>query len=304
MEITQEYCRVPTILGTLPDEGALDLAGANLGDFSLAKLNIQFTPEFQRIISDAATNALVQDYILCKAIARAGVQGDPEMVAYFMMLTHFLSKERTVSEQKEWRQANPFPKQKENQKSSGQESIDLDDIKVLFECDYKPFVKIIPPEGGPKIEMFFPRSPSIRASYIQDLGIPGQANLFSDPEKNGGRGFVCQITNYEKYPVLNIELDFELRFKEPIYNPGHPVTGGAIKSAIPWTSIIEKVEPNVPFVFYLINASEYFLEADTPDWMYFLRLGEFQTRTARLPTIRGRGTLSFGPQKYPVLPKM
>lgn len=188
---------------------------------------------------------------------------------------------------------------------SRKDIIDLSDIKVLFECDYKPFPKMMPHEGGPKASMFFPKSPSVgRYDYVQDLGIPGQANLFSDPEKNGGRGHVCQITNYETYPVLNIELDFELRFKEPIYNSGHPVTGGTIKSAIPWTSIIEKVEPNDKVVFYLINGSEYFLEADTPDWIYFQRLGEFETRTARLPTIRGHGTLFFGPMKYPVPPKM
>jgi len=36
------------------------------------------------------------------------------MVAYFTQLTHFLSKERTVSEQKEWRQANPFPRKNGN----------------------------------------------------------------------------------------------------------------------------------------------------------------------------------------------
>lgn len=185
------------------------------------------------------------------------------------------------------------------------ESINLSDVKVLFECDFKPFIKMIPPEGGPKVAMFFPKSFSAGTSaYVQELGIPGQANLFYDPEKKGGRGHVCLITNYETFPLLNIELDFELRFKEPIYNPGHPVTGGTLKSAIPWTAIIEKVEPNEKFVFYLINGSEYFLEADTPDWIYFQRLGEFQTRTARLPTIRGHARLMFGPPKYPALPKM
>ena len=105
----QDQCgEVP--VGVTIDKGQLDLAGANLGDFSLGKLNIQFTPEFQKVISDAATNALVQDYIRCKAIVRAGVHGDPEMVSYFMRLTHFLSKEREVPEQIQWQQANPIPR--------------------------------------------------------------------------------------------------------------------------------------------------------------------------------------------------
>ncbi|MEO6202956.1 MAG: hypothetical protein ABIP82_07040 [Nitrospirales bacterium] len=190
-------------------------------------------------------------------------------------------------------------------------SNNFDDIKVLFECDYKNFIKMIPAEGGPYAvvffytEKYFTSPPSGRHfSTIQGLGAPGRANIFSDPERNGGRGHSCQITNYEKYPVLNIELDFDLRFKEPIYKPGHAVTGGAIKSEVPWTSVIEKIEPNEKLVFYLLNYSEYFLEADTPDWIYFHRLGEFETkRTARLPSVRGRGRLSLGPSIYPVPPK-
>lgn len=187
----------------------------------------------------------------------------------------------------------------------------IDDIKVLFECDYKDFIKMVPAEGGPHAvlffhaEKYFTSSPSGRHfSVIQGLGMPGRPNVFSDPERNGGRGWVCQITSYEKYPVLNLELDFDLQFKEPIYEPKQAVKGGAIKSEVPWTSVIEKLEPNEKFVFYLLNYSEYFLEAETPDWIYFHRLGEFETkRTARLPSVRGRGRLHFGPSIYPVPPK-
>ncbi len=182
-------------------------------------------------------------------------------------------------------------------------SINIDDIKlqVLFECDFKPFVEMVPLEGGPKALLFFPTSPSVRhVAVVQELGIPGKAFSFSDPEKNGGRGHVCQITSYEKYPILNIELDFQLRFKE---TPEQTVMGAAIISEIPWTSIIEKLEPGERFVFYLINYSNCYLEAEFPDWIYFRRLGEFQLRTVRLSTIRGRGMAMFGPSKYPVPPK-
>ena len=104
-------------VGVTIDKGQLDMAGATIGNFSLANLNIQFTPEFQRIISDAATNALVQDYISCKVIERAGVQKDPELVDYFTNLTYFLSSKPTGEEQTKWRQANPFPRKKGNRVS-------------------------------------------------------------------------------------------------------------------------------------------------------------------------------------------
>jgi hypothetical protein len=101
-------------VGVTIDKGQLDMAGAKIGDFSLANLNIEFSTEFQRIISDAATSALVQDYISCKVIGRAGVQRNPELVDYFTNLTYFLSSKPNGEEQTKWRQANPFPRKQGN----------------------------------------------------------------------------------------------------------------------------------------------------------------------------------------------
>lgn len=182
-------------------------------------------------------------------------------------------------------------------------SVNIDDIKlqVLFECDLKTFVKMIPAEGGPKIIVFSPASHQARrVGGLQELGIPGKENSFADPERNGGRGHVCQLTSYEKYPLLNIELDFQLRFKE---TPEQTVMGAPIISELLWTSVIEKLEPGERVVFYLINYSDCYLEAEFPNWIYFVRLGEFQRRTVRLSTIRGRGIALLGPWKYPVPPE-
>lgn len=111
IEQPEQCAEVP--VGVTIDKGQLDVAGAKIGDFSLGKLNIEYTPEFHKIVSDAGTNVLIQDILVCKAIVRAKVHGDPEMVSYFMRLTHFLSKERTVSEQVQWQQANPIPRKTE-----------------------------------------------------------------------------------------------------------------------------------------------------------------------------------------------
>jgi hypothetical protein len=96
--------------GVTMDKRALDLAGAAIGDFSLGKLEVKDEPRFEKIISEAASNVAVTDVLVCKAIARAGVKGNPEMVDYFTRLTHFLARQPSISDQLQWRQANPFPK--------------------------------------------------------------------------------------------------------------------------------------------------------------------------------------------------
>jgi hypothetical protein len=125
-------------IGVSANKNDLDLAGAQIGDFSLGKLTINFSPEFHRVVSDAATNDLVQDYIRCKAIARAGVHSDPTMVDYFMRLSHFLSRERTVDEQIKWRKANPFPKKQGKLELSGPEYVGADKKRVFQFSDKTP----------------------------------------------------------------------------------------------------------------------------------------------------------------------
>ena len=187
--------------------------------------------------------------------------------------------------------------------------VNIDNIKlqVLFECEHKRVIKIVPHEGGPKVVLLqFRASDSpYRAinhalSIDEFTGIPNVAGVVSDPEKDG-RVVVCQITNYEKYTLINIELDFQLRFKDTPKQAALP--GVAIKSELPWILTIDKVEAGEKFVFHLINYSDCYLEADYPDWLYFRRRGEFQKRTVRLSTLHGRGTMMFGPLKHPMFPK-
>ena len=101
------------------NKNEFDVEAAKLGDFSLGKLEIKSTPEFQRIVSEAAGNALVQDYIVCKAIARAGVHRDAEMVDYFTRMTNFFAGKPTPEQQITWQNANPFPKKRGRLEISG-----------------------------------------------------------------------------------------------------------------------------------------------------------------------------------------
>jgi hypothetical protein len=107
-EKTADCGEIP--IGVTIDKRELDIAGATMAGFSLGKFEIKDTPQFQKIISEAASNSAATDVLVCKAIDRAGVRGRPEMVDYFTRMTHFFARQPSISEQLQWRQTNPFPK--------------------------------------------------------------------------------------------------------------------------------------------------------------------------------------------------
>ena len=109
--------------GVTVDKRELDIAGASLLDFSLGKLVIKDTPQFEKIISEAASNLAVTDILVCRTIARAGVRNNPKMVDYFTREIHFLAGRPSTSEQIQWQQANPFPNAAPQDQSTQQESL-------------------------------------------------------------------------------------------------------------------------------------------------------------------------------------
>jgi hypothetical protein len=98
------------LVGVTTEKQELELAGATLKEFSLGRLDIRVTPEFQRIASEAAMNEDSKIKVACKAIEMAGVEGDSEMVAYFIQMQSFLSMNPSVDDRIKWRQAFPHPK--------------------------------------------------------------------------------------------------------------------------------------------------------------------------------------------------
>ena len=109
-------------IGVTIDKRELDIAGATMVDFSLGKLEVKDTPQFQKIISETASNSAATDVLVCKTIARAGVRGNPEMVDYFTRMTHFFAGHPSTSEQLQWRRTNPFPKAAPQEQSTPVES--------------------------------------------------------------------------------------------------------------------------------------------------------------------------------------
>jgi hypothetical protein len=107
-EKTSDCGEVP--VGVTMDRRQLDIAGGKLAGFSLGHLEVTDQPQFQKIISEAASNTAATDILVCKAIARAGVRGNAEMVDYFTRMTHFFARQPSLSEQLQWQRTNPLPK--------------------------------------------------------------------------------------------------------------------------------------------------------------------------------------------------
>ena len=254
-------------VGVTIDKVQVEVAGAQLGNFLLGNLNITVTPELQRVISEAATNALVQDYLDCKMLERAGVLKDPELVDYFTHTRHFLSTGPTPRKQTQWRQENPFPKKKGN---PAQESADQDERMVYVECAHRPVPRTIPADDNLKGIMFFQRSPllgEVRAPVFQPVGIPGDPNRWAD---NSGFGYVCQVINNGKIAVYHVLITFQLRFKKVIkQGPGSFSIGETTFSDDSWTGKIERLEvgPSGRFVFYMKNMTQDFLHVYMPKFV-------------------------------------
>lgn len=303
-------------VGITVNKGELDLAGSQIGEFSQAKLDIKFTPEFQKVLSESSLNALVQDYILCKAISRAGVYGDPEMVDYFTRLTHFLSKERTVDEQQQWRAANPFPKRnappvsKEplNPQFSGganspnirgdqntvtiinhpSERVPLDMVdehKIYVECENRYYPNGLPTEGKLRGMVFVHRTGTagVTAPEFQVIGTPGGRTDWLTKARGV---FVCQITNYGKVPVLKVQINFGLRFMETKWLNSKGMFTHRTTGSETWTSQIRKLDPWPPerFEFVMKNDTNDWLVVSMPEFIELQVLGESQKR--RVPLLR------------------
>ena len=101
--------------GVTIDRQAFHLAGLKLGAFSLGEVEINSTPEFTQILSEASKNTVVQSILTCNAIELAAVSHDAEMVAWFIQMQDFLSTKPSLQDRIKWTQAYPIPNRKRSE---------------------------------------------------------------------------------------------------------------------------------------------------------------------------------------------
>lgn len=226
------------------------------------------TPEFQKVISEVASDEASREILICRTIELAGAEKDAELVAYFVRLINFHASNPTPEQQIQWQQANPFPRKKA--------AID-DDQKVYFECSYGPAPKAVP-LGGLRLVMFGPVKPDPH-SYpeVTRFGDAGMSNWWAEPARSyHGAHHWCELTNYGEDPILRVRLDFGVHVHDQ---------AGKIAYSFIQPSIIRRLEGRgTRFQFYLINDSTKSLAISLPTDVEFQRFGDSQNRRVKLAT--------------------
>lgn len=116
--------------GVTIDKQQFHLAGLKLWEFSLGETDINSTPEFTQILSEASKNKVVQSVLTCNAIELAGVKNNPEMVAYYIEMQDFLATNPSVDDRIKWKKAFPFPKAALQEQSVTRESSEISFAKA------------------------------------------------------------------------------------------------------------------------------------------------------------------------------
>lgn len=118
-------------------KSAIEIAGAQIGDFILGKGTINYTQEFTRLMSDEYAQEHLREQITCRAFARAahqiedlGAQNDLEVVDYFNTFFIYFSQPKTPEEQLQWRKDNPLPRRGRHAELTGAVS---DKLSALME---------------------------------------------------------------------------------------------------------------------------------------------------------------------------
>jgi hypothetical protein len=124
-----------------------------------------------------------------------------------------------------------------------------------------------------------------------------------------GLGFVtrCEVINLGQSPVINLTLDFALEYKREVQDPNHPkqTTSGPIIATGIRRAMIGLLQPNIPFTFYVVNQSPFFVNMTPPTTARLQVVGESTGRSVSLvqpqASVQDLFALhqTFFPSRYP-----
>jgi hypothetical protein len=91
---------------------------------------------------------------------------------------------------------------------------------------------------------------------------PGQEMTWSGMPM---QAYECKITNYGAVAIFNAEIMFKWIFQEAVANKNQ-VQSGKVTLERDWPCLIPKIDPGVanPFVFYIYNVSDQFVDVILP----------------------------------------
>lgn len=122
-------------------------------------------------------------------------------------------------------------------------------------------------------------------------------------------GFVtrCEVINLGQSAVINLVLDFALEYSREIPDPNHPkqTTSGPTFARQDRRAMISLLQPNTPFVFFMVNQSPFFVNVTPPKTATIQMLEESTPR--RIALVQPQASvedlfalhLTFFPSRYP-----
>ncbi len=141
-----------------------------------------------------------------------------------------------------------------------------DTSNVFVDCRLGTMPSIMPPEG---------RIPVLLTSELpKENGGGGFGDYFGQPgstmkwsnEQRPDFVYRCEMTNNSPAPLLNVAFDVHLVFRQPELVPKNPNARrqGAITLDREWPVTIPKIDVGRPFVFYVWNRVERFVQVSLP----------------------------------------
>jgi hypothetical protein len=122
-------------------------------------------------------------------------------------------------------------------------------------------------------------------------------------------GFItrCEAINLGQAAVINLVLDFVLEYSREIPDPNHPkqTTSGPVFARGIRRAMISLLQPNTPFVFYIVNQSPFYVAVTPPKMATIQMLEESVPRQISLVQPQASVEdlfalhLTFFPSRYP-----
>jgi len=110
LEVDESGCSRPRV-GLLSTAHEVDLAVGGIGPLTTGRVNVKSNPELLKLMSDAAQDELVVQYLLCKAQQNGEIDfTNSNQVDYLRQFFAFMVSRPTADQVLRWQAAHPFPR--------------------------------------------------------------------------------------------------------------------------------------------------------------------------------------------------
>jgi len=120
----------------------VELAGLNVGDFALGKIDFKAKPELRELMTKAASDLTLVQYLKCVAVARGEIDKDSlEQKDHIENKFYFMRSNPTPEQILQWQRDNPFPGKTDSVKAKKSSQLEQDIRQHLSQGYYADALK-------------------------------------------------------------------------------------------------------------------------------------------------------------------